>query len=166
MKLYFFIKVQHTGDTDLGQAVQTSAIVGYAPPVWKRAQVQGLKELRQTIRGEWGSVFCVLWGRFDTSRHIAQPTLLIRVKCFRKDLYKALEESRTRPIVLLVIAGSYIPCRKSHGEKFFQKHILETIFHHIWIKAQSMIRRTFQLFFEACDICNPLSVVWKGFEDF
>ena len=26
--------------------------MGYAPPVWKRAQVQGLKESRLTIRGD------------------------------------------------------------------------------------------------------------------
>ena len=32
--------------------LKTSARVGYAPPVWKRAQVQGLKESRQTIRGD------------------------------------------------------------------------------------------------------------------
>ena len=32
--------------------MKTSARVGYAPPVWKRAQVQGLKESRQTIRGD------------------------------------------------------------------------------------------------------------------
>ena len=31
--------------------IKTSARVGYAPPVWKRAQVQGLKESRLTIRG-------------------------------------------------------------------------------------------------------------------
>ena len=32
--------------------IKASARVGYAPPVWKRAQVQGLKESRLTIRGD------------------------------------------------------------------------------------------------------------------
>ena len=31
--------------------MQTSARVDYAPPIWKRAQVQWLKESRLTIRG-------------------------------------------------------------------------------------------------------------------
>ena len=31
--------------------MKTSARVGYAPPVLKRAQVKGLKESRLTIRG-------------------------------------------------------------------------------------------------------------------
>ena len=30
--------------------IKTSARVGYVPPVWKRGQVQGLKESRLTIR--------------------------------------------------------------------------------------------------------------------
>ena len=29
-----------------------------------------------------------------------------------------------------------------------------------------MTRRTLQMFLEACDICNPVSVIWKWFEDF
>ena len=32
--------------------IKTSTRVDYAPPVWKRAQVQGLKESRLTIRGK------------------------------------------------------------------------------------------------------------------
>ena len=32
--------------------IKISARVGYTPPAWKRAQVQGLKESRQTIRGD------------------------------------------------------------------------------------------------------------------
>ena len=34
---------------------------------------------------------------------------------------------------------------------------LETIFHQIYVKAQSMTLRTFQMFFEACDILE-----WKS----
>ena len=52
------------------------------------------------------------------------------------------------------------------GERFLPKPILVTIFHQIWIKAQSMTWRTFKMFFEACDICNPVPVVWKWFEGF
>ena len=33
-------------------SINKSARVGYAPPVWKQAQVQGLKESRLTIRGD------------------------------------------------------------------------------------------------------------------
>ena len=32
--------------------MKTSARLGYASPVWKRAQVQGLKESRRTIKGD------------------------------------------------------------------------------------------------------------------
>ena len=34
--------------------MRTSIRVGYAPPVWKRTHIQGLKETRQTIRGDEG----------------------------------------------------------------------------------------------------------------
>ena len=40
------------GDKYYIKNIKTSATVGYAPPVWKRAQVQGLKESRLTIRGD------------------------------------------------------------------------------------------------------------------
>ena len=36
--------------------IKTSARVGYAPPVWKRAHVQGLKESRITIK--WDECHC------------------------------------------------------------------------------------------------------------
>ena len=32
--------------------IKTSARVGYAPPIWKRFQVQGLKESRVIFRGD------------------------------------------------------------------------------------------------------------------
>ena len=58
--------------------------------------------------------------------------------------------------------------RRRPGDKFLQKHILGTIFYQIWIKAQSMTWRTFQMVFEACDICNPvpvvLEVIWRFLE--
>ena len=46
--------------------------------------------------------------------------------------------------------------RRRLDEIFLQKQILKTIFHKISIKAQSMTWRTFQMSFEAYDICNPV----------
>ena len=40
--------------------IKTSTRVGNAPPVWKRAQDQGLKESRLTIRGNKGQCLSVL----------------------------------------------------------------------------------------------------------
>ena len=118
------------------------------PPVWKRAQVQGLKESRgeaikiitQTCKviknstskkdietstrvamppppprlvaspgprtkgvptynqSGRGSGPCLLWGGLDKSRHIVPTTLLVKVQCFMKNLYKAVEGPSTRPI--------------------------------------------------------------------
>ena len=36
----------------ISKYIKTSARVGDAPPVWKRAQIQGLKESRLTLRGD------------------------------------------------------------------------------------------------------------------
>ena len=38
-----------------------------------------------------GSGPCLLLGGLDKSRHIVSTALLVRVQCFRKDLYKAVE---------------------------------------------------------------------------
>ena len=47
----YYTKMQ--GDKTVYQKyIKTSARVGYAPPVWKRAHVQGVKESRLTIRGD------------------------------------------------------------------------------------------------------------------
>ena len=72
-----------------------------------RAQVQGLKESRLTIRRDEDHGLASseeVW----TSRHIVPIALLVRVRCFWKDLYKAVEEPSTRLIVLSMITGSYI----------------------------------------------------------
>ena len=54
------------------------------------------------------------------------------------------------------------------GERFVQKHILQKILviHQIWTKAQTVTWGTFQLFREAFDICNPVSIALKIFEEF
>ena len=57
-----------------------------------------------------GSGPCLLRGGLNKSRHIVPTALLVRVQCFRKDLYKAVEGPSTRPIVLSVIIGQY--CRR------------------------------------------------------
>ena len=56
-------------------------------------------------RGQ-GSRPCLLWRGLDKSRHIVPTALLVRVQCFRKDLYKAVEGPSTRPMVLSMIPGS------------------------------------------------------------
>ena len=83
----------------------TSARVGYAPPVRKRAQVQGLKESRITIREDEDRGLV----SFEEvkSRHIVPNALLVIVQCVKKDIYMAVEGPSTRPIVLSMINGSY-----------------------------------------------------------
>ena len=43
---------------------------------------------------------CRLSGGLDKARYIVQTALLVRVQCFRKGIYKAVERPSTRPIVL------------------------------------------------------------------
>ena len=42
---------------------------------------------------------------------------------------------------------------------YFLLHVLEKVLHHNLIKVQSMILNIFQMFYEACDICNPVITV-------
>ena len=73
--------------------------MGYALPIWKRAQVQGLKESRQANNQKGrGPGPCLLWGDLDKARHKVPTALLVRVQFSRKDLYKAVEWSCTRHI--------------------------------------------------------------------
>ena len=58
------------------------------------------------------SVPCRLCGGLDKARHIVPTALLVRVQCFRKGSYKAVEGPSTRPIVLLMMTGSYYRRRK------------------------------------------------------
>ena len=87
--------------------IKTSAREGYAPPVWKRAQVQGLKESRLIIRG-------------DKDRGLVSSEELVRVQCVSKDMYKAVKGPITRPIVLSMVkkkdcrdAGLLCACGRS-----------------------------------------------------
>ena len=129
-----------------------------------------------------------LWGGLDKSRHIIPTTLL--VQCFRKDLYKAVDgqnkdisssrwslchtfefdgvklfSSPTRLNSLRIWPSLVcsLDQRRRMGEKFLQKHILETIFHLTWTKDDL---KNLPNVFEACDICNPVSEIWKRFADF
>ena len=43
---------------------------------------------------------CHLLGGLDKARHIVRIALFVRVQCFRKDLYKAVEGSSTRPLLV------------------------------------------------------------------
>ena len=46
------------------------------------------------------------------SRHIVPTALLVRMQCFRKYLYKAVQGPNTRPIVLSMVIGSYFRRRR------------------------------------------------------
>ena len=50
---------------------------------------------------------CRLWGGLDKARHIVPIALLVRVQCYRKGLYKAVELPSTRPIVLSFKKGVF-----------------------------------------------------------
>ena len=131
---------------------------------------------------------CRLWGGLDITRHIVPTAFLVRVQCFRKGLYKVVEGPSTRPIVLSMINGSYYRRRRrltifrpdemkslclwpsllfklDHGrrpgERFLLTNILGTKFHQISTEVRSMILRTFQMYFEACDIYYPVSAALK-----
>ena len=55
---------------------------------------------------------CRLCGGLDKARHIVPTGLFVRVQCFWKGSYKAVEGPGTRPIVLSMITGSYCRRRK------------------------------------------------------
>ena len=61
---------------------------------------------------------CRLWGGLDKARHIVPTALLVRVQCFRKSLYKAVQGPSTRPIVVSMINGSY--CRRRRRLTIFE----------------------------------------------
>ena len=52
-----------------------------------------------------GSRHCLLLGGLNKPRHIhvVFTALIVRVQCFRKDMYRAVEGPSTRPIVLSMI---------------------------------------------------------------
>ena len=52
------------------------------------------------------------------ARYIVPTALLVRVQCFRKGLYKAVEGQSTRPIVLSMINGSN--CRRRRRLTIFE----------------------------------------------
>ena len=63
-------------------------------------------------------------GGLDKARHIVPTVLLVRVQCFRKSLYKAVQGPSTRPIVLSMINGSY--CRRRRRLTIFEPDEMNT----------------------------------------
>ena len=59
-----------------------------------------------------GSGSRLLWGGLDKSRHIVPTALLVRMRCFRIYLYKAVGGPSAWPIVLSIVTGSYFWCRR------------------------------------------------------
>ena len=59
-----------------------------------------------------------LLGGLDKARHVVPTALVVRVQCFRKGLYKAVEGPSTRPIYLSMITGSY--CRRRRRLTIFE----------------------------------------------
>ena len=77
----------------------------------------------------------------------------------RRRRFTIFESDETDFASHLALISFRLDYRRKPGERFLQKHSLGTVFHLIWIKVQSMTWGTFHMFFEACDICNPVSVV-------
>ena len=61
---------------------------------------------------------CRLGGGFYKARHIVPTALLVRVQRSRKRMYKVVEGPSTRPIVPLMINGSY--CRRRRRLTIFE----------------------------------------------
>ena len=82
----------------ISKNIRTSARAGYAPPVWMRAQVKGLKETN--IQRGRGSGPCLFWGGLDKSRHIVPTAFLVGVQCFRKTVqgYRRAKYKTYRPL--------------------------------------------------------------------
>ena len=87
---------------------------------------EGVPTINQSGRGSWP---CRLWGGLDKARRIVPTALLVRVQFLKNDLYKVVEGPSTRPIVLSMITGSYVPCRMrltilEHDETKFASHLI------------------------------------------
>ena len=169
---------------------KTSARVGYALNVWKWAQVQGLRS-PDDLQSEgtrtralsplrrFGQVPSYSPHRLVNQCNASDKICTRLKKGHAQDLLSSrwslghifdvesiwLSKSPTKRNSLCIWASLVwrLDNRRRSGERLLQKHILETTFHQIWTKAQSMILKIFQIFFEARDVCNPCSVVlvWK-----
>ena len=62
---------------------------------------------------------CCTWGGLDKARYIVPIASLVRVQCFRKGLYKAIEGPSTRPKVFSMITGSN--CRRRRRLTIFEQ---------------------------------------------
>ena len=99
---------------------------------------------------------CRLWGGLDKARNIVPTALLIRVQCFRKGSYKAVEGPSTRPIVLSVITGSYCHRRSPQRQPKKKIDIKPATFDgtNSW--------KDYKSHFDACAKINNWSIEEKG----
>ena len=104
----------------------------------------------------WRSGPGLLWGALDKSRHIVPTALLVRMQCFRKDLYKAVEGQSTRPIVLPMITGSF--CRRRRRSWAASSHLRPPIafLSHKSSDTSWLAPRMNVLFWGFCDF--PISI--------
>ena len=104
--------------------VDKTARVGYAPPVWKRAWAQTLKESRLTIRGDMDR--CLVSSEEVWTTPPYSPRRLVRQSAMLKERYvKTVEGTSTRPMVISMITGSYSR-RRRHMTSKFALHNVET----------------------------------------
>ena len=61
------------------------------------------------------------------------------------------------PLILLLVYK--LDHRRIPGMRFLQKHI-ETIFHQSWTEVQSIGQRTFEMFFEACELTSHCYLIY------
>ena len=73
--------------------IKTSSRVGYTPPICKRSQVQRPENSRLTVRGAKIRALSPL-RRFEQTTSYSPTTVLVRLQCARKDLYKAVEGTK------------------------------------------------------------------------
>ena len=71
-----------------------------------------------------------LLGGLDKARHVVPTALVVRVQCFRKGLYKAVEGPSTRPIYLSMITGSYCPSSKAFDYFRTRRDEIRCVFDH------------------------------------
>ena len=157
--------------------------------VFTRSQVQGLNESRLTIRGDEDQGLSPLrrfWQvlSYSPRRLVSQSATLHERSAQNFDGPStwpqwslghtfdvegvSIFSSQTKRISLRL--WPFLVCRLGHRRRpvgrFLKQYILETVFHQLWTKAQSMTWRTSQMFIEAFDICNHVSRGLNWFEDF
>ena len=77
-----------------------------------RPKAEGVPTNNQRGRG---SGPCRLWEGIDKTRHIVPTALFVRVQCLRNGMYKAVEGTCTRLMVLSMISGSYLSSHRAQN---------------------------------------------------